>query len=186
MTGGTETCILIDGTVRRAPVAEIEIDTPYYKGQVNAVCMENPLYDVIIGNARGVIDGSDNKMEMQTVVTRSQAKKQAKPMKPLSVIENLGDDVIREKLITLQQQDASLTKFMKEAEQNQKVENSDVYFKIKEEILYRYCKNFEGREISQVAIPKALRERVMTMAHDAVMSGHQGQKKTKDRIWREF
>jgi len=24
------------------------------------------------------------------------------------------------------------------------------------------------------------------MAHDAVMSGHQGQKKTKDRIWREF
>jgi len=31
-------------------------------------------------------------------------------------------------------------------------------------------------------IPKGLRETVMTMAHDAVMSGHQGQKKTKDRI----
>jgi len=28
MTGGTETCILIDGTVRRTPVAEIEIETP--------------------------------------------------------------------------------------------------------------------------------------------------------------
>jgi len=27
---------------------------------------------------------------------------------------------------------------------------------------------------------------VMTMAHDAVMSGYQGRKKTKDRIWREF
>jgi len=26
----------------------------------------------------------------------------------------------------------------------------------------------------------------MTMAHDAVMSGHRGQKKTKDIIWREF
>jgi len=35
-------------------------------------------------------------------------------------------------------------------------------------------------------IPKGLRETVMTMAHDAVMSVHQGQKKTKDRIWREF
>jgi len=37
-----------------------------------------------------------------------------------------------------------------------------------------------------VVIPKGLRETVMTMAHDAVISGHQGQKKTKDRIWREF
>jgi len=35
-------------------------------------------------------------------------------------------------------------------------------------------------------IPKGLRETVMTMAHDAVTIGHQGQKKTKDRIWREF
>jgi len=46
MTGGTETCILFDGTVR-TPVAEIEIETPYYSGKVKSVCMENPLYDVI-------------------------------------------------------------------------------------------------------------------------------------------
>jgi len=52
--------------------------------------------------------------------------------------------------------------------------------------LYRYCRNFEGREISQVVIPKRLRGTVMTMAHDAVMSGHQRQKKRKDRIWSEF
>jgi len=50
---------------------------------------------------------------------------------------------------------------MKEAEQNQKVEKPDVYFKIKDGILYRYCKNFfVGYGISQVVIPKGLRERV--------------------------
>ena len=43
MTGGIETCILIDGTVRRMPVAEIETETPYYTGEVKAVCMHNPL-----------------------------------------------------------------------------------------------------------------------------------------------
>jgi len=64
---------------------------------------------------------------------------------------------------------------MKEAEQNDKVKNLDVYFKMKDGILYRYCKNFEGREISQVVIPRGLREKVMIMAHDAVMSGHQGE-----------
>jgi len=30
-----------------------------------------------------------------------------------------------------------------------------------------------------VVIPKGLRETVMTMAHDAVMSGYQGQKRRK-------
>jgi len=67
--------------------------------------------------------------------------------------------VTREKLITLQKQDASLAKFMKEAEQNQKVENSDVYFRMKNGILYRHCENFEGRKISQVVILKGQTEK---------------------------
>jgi len=148
MTGGTETCILIDGTVRRTPVAEVEIETPYYTGKVKAVCMESPLYDVIIGNVLGVSDEDNTWLESQAVVTRAQAKQQVKPIKPLKVIENLGEDVTREKLITLQGQDPSLAKFMKEAEQNQKAGRSQVYFKMKDGILYRYCIHFEGREIS--------------------------------------
>jgi len=164
MTGGTEACILIDGTVRRMPVVEIEIKTPYYTGKVKAVCMESPLYDVIIGKVPGVNDENNNRLEVQTVVTRAQAKHEVKPTKPLKVIENLGEDVTREKLIRLQGQDPSLTKFMKEAEQNQKAGRSEVYVKMKDGILYRYCRNFEGREISQVVIPKGLRETVMTMA----------------------
>ena len=103
----------IDGTVRRTPVAEIEIETPYYTGKVKAVCMDNPLYDVIIGN---VSDEDNTRLEAQAVVTRAQAKQQVKPIKPLKFIENLGEDVTREKLIALQGQDPSLAKFMKEAE----------------------------------------------------------------------
>ena len=76
MTGGTETCILIDGTVRRTPVAEIEIETSYYTGKVKAVGIENPLYDVIIGNVPGVSDEDNNRLEAQAVVTRAQAKDQ--------------------------------------------------------------------------------------------------------------
>jgi len=50
--------------------------------------------------------------------------------------------VTREKLIALQGQDPSLAKLMKEAEQNQKVGRAEVYFKMKDGILYRYCRNF--------------------------------------------
>jgi len=69
--------------------------------------------------------------------------------------------VTREKLITLQEQDASLAGYIKEAERNQKFEHSDVYFRMKDGILYRYCKNYERRrpKISQVVIPKRLRKR---------------------------
>jgi len=90
MTGGTEICILIDGTSRRTPVAEIETKTPYNTGEVKAVCMKNPLYDVIIGNVPGVSNENNNRMEAQAAVTRAQAKQQAKPPKPLKVTENLG------------------------------------------------------------------------------------------------
>jgi len=65
-------------------------------------------------------------------------------------------------------------------------ERPDVYFKMRDGIMYSYCRNFEGREISYVVIRKRLRETVMTMAHDALMRGHQGREKTKDTIWREF
>ena len=87
MTGRTETCIIIDGTVRRVEDAEIEIETPYYTGQVKAVCIQNPLYDVIIGNVPCVIDDTNDKTETQAVVTRSQAKKEAKPVNHLKSLK---------------------------------------------------------------------------------------------------
>ena len=99
--------------------------------------MENPLYDLILPC---VNDDTNDKIETQAVVTRSHARKKAKPIKPLKVIGKLGDDVIRDKFVTLQQQDASLTKFMKEANQKRKIGKSDVYFKMKDGILYRFVR----------------------------------------------
>ena len=52
-TGQEERCVLIDGTVRRTPVEKIFIETPYYTGLTTAVCMNNPLFDVIVGNVPG-------------------------------------------------------------------------------------------------------------------------------------
>jgi len=85
--------------------------------------MENPLYDVIIGNVANVIDDVEadelhthtdqSGQEGHAVVTRALAKKQEKPQKPLKVVGNEGEDITQEKLVTLQQQDMSLSKFIK-------------------------------------------------------------------------
>jgi len=85
-----------------------------------------------------VNDERMTRLEAQAVATRARARQQVKSIKPLKVIENLGDDVTREKLIALEGQDPSLAKSMKEAGQNQKAGRSEVYFKMKDEILYRY------------------------------------------------
>jgi len=159
--------------VGRTQVAEIVIEMPYYTGKVTAVCMENLLYGVNIGNVPGVSAEDNNRLEAQAVVTRAQAEQKIKPTKPLKVIENLGDDVMRENLITLQGQYPSLAKFVKEAEQSRNFGRLEVYFKMKDALLYMFYRNFEGHEISQVVIPKGLREKVMMMASDVVMSGQQ-------------
>src|SRR5271157_5903236 len=54
LTGKETVCVLIDVTVRRTPLAKIHIDTEYYKGDVEAVCMKNPLYQLIVGNMKGI------------------------------------------------------------------------------------------------------------------------------------
>ena len=54
MTDQKRTCILIDGTVRTFPVAEVVVDTPYYTGRIEVLVVENPVYDLILGNVPGV------------------------------------------------------------------------------------------------------------------------------------
>ena len=36
-------CILIDGTVRKVEVANIYVDTPFYEGQLEVLCLEQPI-----------------------------------------------------------------------------------------------------------------------------------------------
>ena len=44
---------LIDKTIRKAPIARINIDTPYFTGEVDALCLPDAIYDVFIGNIDG-------------------------------------------------------------------------------------------------------------------------------------
>ena len=45
--------MVIDGVVKRFLTAIVKIDTPYYKGTVKALCMENPVQELIVGNVSG-------------------------------------------------------------------------------------------------------------------------------------
>ena len=54
LTGLQQLCVLIDGTVRRVCEAEVDVQTPFFSGKLKAMCMQKPIYDLIIGNVQGV------------------------------------------------------------------------------------------------------------------------------------
>ena len=43
LTGREERCILIDGTDRYTPEAEVYVETPFFSGLIAAVCMKNAI-----------------------------------------------------------------------------------------------------------------------------------------------
>lgn len=200
LTGNQVTCIMIDGTARRYPTASVEIECPYLHGEFEAVCMEKPLYDVIIGNVAGVsievqvlqqpecedIEVGEEVAEVQTVVTRAQIKKDEK-VKLLKVAEQVDCSLTASEISELQKQDESLRKWWREAEESPTASSDEhkVKFEIRSGLLWRK-KEVEKKEVSQLAIPESLRENVMKLAHDSIMGGHQGVKKTYDRVTAHF
>lgn len=73
----TQTCMLINGSIMKVRVAKVNIDTPYFCGEVHAMCMRNPIYDLIIGNVPGALPADQPNQdwsppEVSAVVTRAQ------------------------------------------------------------------------------------------------------------------
>ena len=177
LTGKEERCILIDGTIRRTPVAEIFVETSYYTGIVTAVCMKNPIYDLIIGNIKGATDPDLSMQPIQAVQTRSQARA-VKGLTPLvTPIIDLGSEDVAK----LQDEDETLHRALESARQK-----NHPQFQLVNNFLYRIKTNRQKQIRKQLAVPKALRQRVMTLAHAGVMSGHQGAHRTHERVAASF
>ena len=77
LTGNVQLCVLIDGTVRKFPIARVNVDTPFYKGDLEARCMKAPIYDLMISNIPGSCgleepDQNVNSENVAPITTRAQ------------------------------------------------------------------------------------------------------------------
>ena len=103
-TGDFNVMLPINNTARKVPIVKIDVDTPYLKGQVEAQCLPDPIYDLVIGyvpGARAADDPDpswqDHVREAGTVTARSQAKKAGESI-PLEVPSTNENPVVdREK-----------------------------------------------------------------------------------------
>ena len=107
LTGQEEQCILIDGTVRYIPGAKIHIQTPFFSGLTTAICMDNPMFDLVIGNVPGVQDVfipqpvGQTTRGVQTERQEKATKDLTPPLTPLSDSET--EDVAKSENEVLQQ-----------------------------------------------------------------------------------
>ena len=74
MTGSSKYCVLFDGTVRKFPVAKVKIRSPFFSGICEALCAENPVFDLIIGNVEGVRAPRDPDISWETQKSRDSAE----------------------------------------------------------------------------------------------------------------
>ena len=225
MTGLMRQCILIDGTVRACPTAIIHIHTPFYNGDVEAVCMKSPVFDLIVGDRLGrsqpdssigtpktkidvgtetvseVVskvdvaigtdgydepeDGSVVGMAMQTRAKSKEAKLPPRALKvPLPI-----PDVSPEDIRIAQQEDKTLDRIRSYVKSSSDSEGTDSHFFMEKGLLYR---KFEpssvtaGNTVIQLVVPMPYRKLVMKLAHEGLMGGHQGSKKTYDKVLTNF
>ena len=110
MTGKNWTCAFIDRTLRRLPVAKIKVDTPYYKGKLKAMCVDDPICELIIRNIPGSCSPDteqDATAHLATAVTRAQAARDKKDLKPLKMASSIPN-VEAAKLCEAQKNDPTL------------------------------------------------------------------------------
>ncbi len=199
LNGKVSSCVLMDGTLRQFPMATITVDTPYFSGEVDAMCMPNPIHDLIIGNIPGVKPVPDPNWQREripckasAVTTRAMNAKEKHQIKPLVVPAVTIEEIGIKELKKQQDEDETLTKLWKHAEEEHEFTGKgqrSYRYVVTKDVLYRIYTQRHGGTVNvtrQIVVPTALRKRVMELAHESIVGGHLGSKKTMDRITSAF
>ena len=179
---------LIDETTQKYPLAVIDVDCPFFTGKTEALCMEDTLYDLVIGN----IDGSklpDMSHFSAAAVTRSQAKQSEKAYRKLKVPDQIINED-KEALKLAQATDPNLDSIRGRVESgsitvSRGLNRGETKFVRKKGLLYRQFT--KGNKVTlQLVVPVGFREKVLRLAHETLLTEHLGIKKTLDRVVSEF
>ncbi|KAL8613947.1 hypothetical protein ACOMHN_023183 [Nucella lapillus] len=120
LTGQVQQCTLIDGTKREFSVAEVLVHTSYFSGNLSAMVMESPIYDLVIGNIPGARDpGGPAQLTAESAAVQTCSDKGEKPVKPLMVSARKGGiEASPEEVRRAQEEDPALEGLWKLAKES--------------------------------------------------------------------
>ena len=214
-TGETRTCVMINGDTFTAPVVNIMVDTPYFTGRFNALSVEKPVYDIVVGNIPGARDANDPDVNWRpevdtndgihdvrteeitastdvSCVVTTRANKVEKRMKPLHVVKSREVEIDSKELQRFQENDPTLSKigtWIKGGKGQRSRPKWKERFYLDKSIMYREHETSAKKgsvSTTQLVLPKNLREGVMEVAHDSILGGHLGGKKILEGVTSDF
>ena len=201
-TGDQHKLVLMNRSVIVVPVARITIDTPVFTDEVLALCIPDPICDLVVGNIPGVhpdIMGTACQPEEVllsvergktgcAVQTRAQIQKEEKPTKPLKVVSPSSLQVTPRDFKEAQREDVDLARYYGFIElPNTGKTMKKKWFELSGGTLFRFYRRTEDDVLlKQAVVPKKLRSEVLKVGHEGILSGHLGIKKTTDRITAQF
>jgi hypothetical protein len=129
LSGKQIVMITIDGQAKIVPIAKININTPYYKGEIEAMVPKSLICDLVFGNIPGVLDKPDpnwtkhqepkasiQESKVAAVMTRAQAKKAEQQINALNVpTPSCNAEINVDSLKRAQKEDTSLNKLWSHA-----------------------------------------------------------------------
>ena len=148
----------------------------FFTGRTEALCMEDTLYDFVIGN----FDGSklpDMSHFSAAAVTRSQAKQSENAGRKLKVPDQIINED-KEALKQAQATDPNLDSIRGRVESgnitvSRGLNKGETKFVWKKGLLYRQF----TKVTLQLVVPEGFREKVLRLAHETLLTEHLGIKK---------
>jgi len=145
------------------------------------------VYDFINNNNNNNNNSDD--AEIVAVSTRAQVAAASKSKAPLKVPVLQELQIFSSEVERMQSESEDLKRYFELAETQQSVRSdkkATVRFEKRKGLLYRIYQSSGRSEVSQLVVPANLRKSVLGLAHESIMSGHEGINKTVDRILARF
>ena len=179
---------LINNYKQRCPMARINIDCPFFRGNTDALCIDDPAHDLVIGN----IEGSkfpDMTHFSSGVVNKKRSKKSRKNRKV-----KVADKFIRQnrqELVLKQASDAKLADIRRRVEsgsvtKSRSFSSGETKFIRRNGLIYRHFKKNANVSL-QLVVPSSLTHSVMNLAHESrKVVNHRGRKESISKVLEEF
>ena len=188
-TGRSQTMVMVDYSSRVVPEVKVSIDTPYYKGEVLALCVEKPLVGLIIGNIPGAWERNNPDIDWVPAVAvenGTQARREGVTNK-LKTPSNIDININPAQVSKAQKDDVSLTTTRNRCEANETIGKA-TFFK-RNDLLYRKFSSpnvEQGKIFEQLIVPEQYRELVMQLAHESILTGHLSVTSSVHKILAEY
>ena len=180
---------LINNYKQRCPMARINIDCPFFRGITDALCIDDPAQDLVIGN----IEGSkfpDMTHFSSGVVKNKQSRKDRRKNRKVKVADKFIRQH-RQELCMKQASDDKLREIRRRVEsgsvtKSRSFSSGETKFIRRNGLIYRHFKKNANVSL-QLVVPSSLTHSVMNLAHESrKVVNHRGRKETIAKVLDEF